>query len=499
MKSDSIDELDRIFNAVTSVVSGQEGIGRPIDFHGRALTLKVAKATTAKVSGDTPRTTKSHHIKQATASSQCVLCKGKHNVMMCDEFMAKPATERKAVAETHRLCYNCFGSHQSAKTCLTCKARHHTMLHEAYATSKVPEANALSAVRKNDSTKAILLATARVNVADRHGTPHTVRALIDQGSEVSLIAESLVQRLHLPRSRSSVSIIGIGGIRTGSTRGTVTLNLSSTVNETELTVIAFILPRLSLYQSAVAHGKTKWPHVEGLQLADPRFQADDPIELLLGAEVCSIILEEGLRKGGPQTPVAQRTLLGWILSSGCGDTSSPTPRTFPQCTVEHEMVSLVQRFWEQEQRASPPVALTPDEQLCEDNFARTYTRSATGRYVVKLPFTSPPTTLGETRKPAKKLLHAMEPKYGLDSRFGELYRAFLKEYEDMSHMTPMGETSNSPSRELYYLPHHGLDTNKINLSTRFSRIENISVEDDIRIKNKNVIFLASCWKEKDKL
>ena len=46
---------------------------------------------------------------------------------------------------------------------------------------------------------AILLTTARITVDDRHGDPHPVRVLIDQGSEVSLISEALIQRLRLPR------------------------------------------------------------------------------------------------------------------------------------------------------------------------------------------------------------------------------------------------------------------------------------------------------------
>ena len=55
----------------------------------------------------------------------------------------------------------------------------------------------------------------------------------------------------------------------------------------------------SLYQGTATTYKTTWPHIEGLQLADPQFSAADPIEMLLGAEVCSIILQEGLRKGDP--------------------------------------------------------------------------------------------------------------------------------------------------------------------------------------------------------
>lgn len=41
----------------------------------------------------------------------------------------------------------------------------------------------------------VLLATARVWVVDRAGARHAVRALVDPGSETSLIAESLAQRL----------------------------------------------------------------------------------------------------------------------------------------------------------------------------------------------------------------------------------------------------------------------------------------------------------------
>lgn len=44
---------------------------------------------------------------------------------------------------------------------------------------------------------------------------------------------------------------------------------------------------------------------------------------------------------------------------------------------------------------------------------------------MRLPFASPPTALVETRKPAERLLLAMERRGVLDSRFGELYRAFL--------------------------------------------------------------------------
>lgn len=170
--------------------------------------------------------------------------------MMCENFCSKSATERKAVAETHRLCFNCLGAHPiakclSMKTCTTYKARHHSLLHDAYVPPKSAEVTALSAVRL-DKNKAILLTTARVSVADRHGHQHTIRALIDQGSEVSLISEALMQHLRLPRSQSAVSIYGINGKCSGPSKGKVTLKITSLTSDTSFNVVAYILPRLSL-------------------------------------------------------------------------------------------------------------------------------------------------------------------------------------------------------------------------------------------------------------
>ncbi|XP_011068574.1 PREDICTED: uncharacterized protein LOC105154620 [Acromyrmex echinatior] len=350
----------------------------------RTLTLKAAKPRVTKGLGDPLRPAKSHVVKRVADAPGCVLCKGRHNVMVCEQFKSKSALERKSVAETHRLCYNCLGSHpvakcQSTKMCFSCKARHHTLLHEAYVAANPADASVLTAVRQDNECK-VLLAIARITVDDRHGDP--VRVLIDQGSEVSLTSEALIQRLRLPRSRAAISIFGIGSSSSGSCRGKVSLNLTSRINGARVTAVAFILLRFSLYQGAATTYKTTWPHIEGLQLADPQFSAADPIEMLLGAEVCSIIRQEGLRKGDPHTPVAQHTLLGWILSGACGENLPATPHRSFQCTDDHELTALVPRSWEQEKEPSASVSITPDEQRCKEFFAQTHSRTAARRYIV---------------------------------------------------------------------------------------------------------------------
>ncbi|KMQ84171.1 hypothetical protein RF55_18256, partial [Lasius niger] len=443
MKGDTADELSRIYHAITTAVNAAESIGRPIESHGmdlfnhvvielfdtrtrlewesstsdsfdppdhstllsfiskRILTLNAARPKNiAKPPGDSPRSAKAHLTKRGSDAASCAICKEKHSIMLCREFKAKPASERKSIVETNRLCFNCLGNHpvakcQSLKNCFTCKSRHHTPLHDAYDATKSAEVSTLSAVREREDQKAILLATARVAVADRYGNPHSIRALIDQGSEVSIISEALVQRLRLPRTQSAVSIIGIGGARSGSTRGKVKLALTSKATGAEFSAVAFILPRLSSYQGTKTTRSTAWPHIKGLTLADPHYLEDDPVDVLFGAEVYSIILEDGLRKGGPQAPIAQKTIFGWILSGGCGEALPLSLHGSLHCTADDELVKLVHLFWEREKEPAAPVTLTSDDEKCEDFFERTHQRSADGRYIVRLPFSSSPINLDE--------------------------------------------------------------------------------------------------------
>ncbi|XP_077278809.1 uncharacterized protein LOC143906540 [Temnothorax americanus] len=203
------------------------------------------------------------------------------------------------------------------------------------------------------------------------------------------------------------------------------------------------------------NGPATWPHLKGLPLADAQFLAGDPVELLLGAEVCSTILEEGLRKGGPHAPIAQKTAFGWILSGGCGASALHARGSF-QATADNEMADLVRRFWEQEAEPSTPAALTPDEQRCEDFYVQTHSRTETGRYVVRLPFSKTPTTLSKTCRPAERLLTAMERKFHRDARFGELYREFMREYEDLKHMELATVSPFNENEYGCFLPHHGV-------------------------------------------
>ncbi|XP_071579066.1 uncharacterized protein [Temnothorax nylanderi] len=512
MKGESVSDLRRIFHGVVSTVGALEGIGRPItngtdlfvhlmvelldsktrrewesslgktvvppsyeelrDFlQEQLMTHEVLRAARGEASSGKPgektsRSARANHVKaQGTdAGRSCPLCKKEHFLAFCDQYKRKTAQERREAATTHQRCLNCLGRHligecTSTKTCLKCSGRHHTSLHDAFSAVALPAPGTSStptvhvAKRLSAECAPVLLATARVLVMSCHGEYHPVRALVDPGSETSLISESLAQRLRLPRTPTSVAIYGVGGLRTGCARGRVAVTFASRIGQYTLTVSSLVLPKLSVYSGAAESGGGSWPHVDGLSLADPEFRARDPVELLLGAEAYASIVLADLRRGGPLEPIAQCTQLGWILMGAVGGCHAALAVSSLQCSATDELTEVVRRFWENEEPPRAPLPLTPDEQECEDFFVRTCQRLPCGRYQVRLPVRSEPPDLSSTRRAASRMLEVMERRFERDPAFRVMYHDFMDEYLALGHMTP---STVERGVNACFLPHHGV-------------------------------------------
>ncbi|XP_029175121.1 uncharacterized protein LOC114943637 [Nylanderia fulva] len=350
---------------------------------------------------------------------------------------------------------------------MKCSDKHHSSLHDAFTAVALPAAGPSSAMtthvarRPTVECRSALLATARVLVVDRAGTRHDVRALINPGSVTSLIAESLAQRLCLPRTPSSVAIFGVGGIQSGVSRGRTAVTVFSRDGHFALAASPLVLPRLTVY-GGILEGKARlWPHLDDLDLADSEFHRQDPVELLLGADVyLDIVMPEGLCRGGPQEPEALLTRFGWVLLGAVGACHITNPVSSLQCITVEDLAELVRRFWETEELPRAVLPLTADEQVCEDHFLRTHRRLADGRYQVRLPLRSRLPDLSSTHRAASRLLDVMRRRFNRDDNFGVLYRDFMSiifEYITFEHMTLAASTVASPGdHRISFLPHHGV-------------------------------------------
>ncbi|XP_011858553.1 PREDICTED: uncharacterized protein LOC105556088 [Vollenhovia emeryi] len=507
MKTESPSELRKLFHHMTSTVSALESIGRPITSsedlfvfltvemldprsrrewensigasaepptHKELLAFLEQRSHTLEAlhpsKGESVRAAQSHHVQAEPSKKQkerCTLCRKDHFLMMCDTFRGKSAGDRKRFVDDTQLCLNCLGKHKvseckSKRNCTVCEGRHHSSLHEACRSRAVEAAPAvgndvvstLVAQRQSGSRCAVLLATARIQARDRFGEMHSTRALVDQGSETSIVTEAFAQRLRLSRTRASIAIFGVGGRQINVANGRLEFEISPTNGGRTFPVSAIVLPRLTIYAGVSSLAMAEWSHLRGLELADPDYMSADNVEVLLGADVYAEILETGIRRGGAREPIAQRTALGWIVSGVAGPVTSHATTMLHQCSFGEPLAALVKRFWEQEEITVPDASLTREERECEERFVSTHTREPDGRYCVRLPTILPLPDCSSTRGVALQTLARLERRFKQQPHLKQGYEQFLSEYEQLGHMTRAGP-ANEQGR-VCYLPHHGV-------------------------------------------
>lgn len=412
-------------------------------------------------------------------TNDCSICSSNHYVANCPQHTSKSVQQRLALITKHKLCFNCLGPHRSSacritKRCLKCGHKHHTTIYQTkpvssnsnsdksnespLTSSKPAETHILHSSTKTQVVASpVLLATDQVTIVSHLGEKANARALIDQGSEISLISERLVQLLRFPRRKSFISLVGIGAQKSRRTKGLTTFLLRSHFDqESEIEVSAHILPKLTNSIPSVQLEERTWPQLQGLQLADENFLSPGPIDIILGAEVYAQIIENGVKKGKNNSPVAQRTKIGWIISGPHGSASSSEGLNCYHVSQNNDLYELLQRFWKLEEIPSMKTSsLSLEEQECEQHFSSTHTRDDKGRYIVRLPFKYPVSKLEESRTKALRILANLTRKLKNDPNFFNSYSAFLKEYQRLDHMTPVLDSEQEPLYS-YYLPHHGI-------------------------------------------
>lgn len=424
---------------------------------------------------------------------QCKCClEPLHPLYTCDKFLGMSVINRRDFVTLNRFCYNCLRPHlsrfcKSKSTCRECGGFHHTLLHNenlrnSYNTKsaaiikpcesdneelpKSQESNEISVLSStfydkhtSDKRKVVLLATAVVKIQNQQGRWIEIRALIDPGSEATFITESCVQRLNLSISQDDTLIAGLGGRACNRSQGRVNCVLKSRYEHSPiLTTNALILQQLTknLPSLSVSHDVVK--HFAEYQLADPTFHIKGKIDILIGSDIYdSILLDEPVIKSSSPFPGAIKTIFGWVLigkTVSGSEESSPISNFHVSCECDHEISDSLLKFWESEE---PPInnkLISLEDTHCENHFKDTHYRDSTGRFVVRLPFQLDPNALGNSHDSALRRFYAMERKLSRDAELKSMYSEFLREYQELGHMSIVKNPSLFD--KVYFIPHHGV-------------------------------------------
>ncbi|XP_071052897.1 uncharacterized protein [Onthophagus taurus] len=454
---------------------------------GRLHALEtIEQLANRKINQNSATYNKNSNEKSLNASpfkSACVLCQASHYLSGCQQYLTKTPNQRLDFVVSQNLCFNCLGPHlrkncRISKRCRICEKQHHTSLHDYKPSTdhtnshSQKDSNNLSIqlqvnaptftpisttsshlIHSHHVHTPVLLATALVGVTSHLGERRIVRALIDQGSEVSFILEGLVQQLKLPRHSKTIPISGIGSQQTSISHESVQIQLFSRINESyTFTEDALILSKLTAYLPQRNTVPLDFD-LSDILLAGPDFTSSKKIDLILGVGFYSKMIQTGIRKNHDGSLMAQQTSLGWILSGSFSSSPEELKAYGFQCSIDYEFLDLMQRFWKQEENlCNLPPCLSPEEVKCEEHFAKTYSRNSNGRFIVRLPFSKSPQELGNLYTAALQMFKRMELRFARHENLKKEYSKFMNEYLLLNHM----HLIPFPSLEIphYFLPHH---------------------------------------------
>ena len=177
----------------------------------------------------------------------------------------------------------------------------------------------------------------------------------------------------------------------------------------------------------------------------------------MGAGIFLDLLSIGQIKLGTGLPLLQKSILGWIVSGSITIQEETLNRKISQCTFSSTIDKIdkqLEEFWRiEELESSKP--WSQEEISCESFFSETTFRDPDGRLVVKLPMKMKKEVLGDSLQIATKRFLNLERKLVKNDTMYETYKDFMKEYEDLGHMTKI-KVDDLKNNIAYYLPHHAV-------------------------------------------
>lgn len=434
----------------------------------------------------------------STTNTVCPLCKGNHLLFKCSSFLTKSPQERYNFVKQNRNCVNCLSQTHNSKQCNSqvnchnCNKRHHTLLHFNNQSSNdpsnptnvnncnnFPSANrnvadslenspSSSQINRIASTNLahrvkglhldvkqtnILLSTVQLHILDFTGNYQIIRGLIDCGSQACFLSKQCANKLGLKPYQLSLSVQGLGQMQT---------NLSSAVqcsikpidNLTPVyNIEAVILENVCSQLPSSYISIENWSHISNLKLADTQFNKPGPIDILLGAEVFSQILKEGrITSNNKNLPTAIETVFGFVLMGNVENNISPQINSFFTSVECQTLDDTLKTFWEIEEVPHKKFISAEDE-LCENIFIKTHTRTNTGRYMVNLPFKHSEPFFEGSREIALRRFFSIERRLLSNPQLRKDYSAFIHDYIENNHCELILDETLQDCNT-FYIPHH---------------------------------------------
>ena len=390
----------------------------------------------------------------------CWVCQMPHKIWQCDQFQKKSIPDRRKLIKEKRCCYNCLSPKHSVKECKSkvscrhCKKRHHSSLHDPnYAGSNdTPEVES-NYGKSNEHT---YLQVIPITVSNGEKS-FKVNALLDTGSDTTLIKSSLASKLNLSGKSQTMRISNVLTKKQSFKSKSVNFTISSSSQDFNSAIPiqdAWVVDNLNVKMRPYNLPKLKkhCDHLRDISIVQP-LKGD--VEVLIGADTPEALLHLDFVKGSSNSdPMAVKTIFGWTLFGGRSSDRSITANFMSFEKLE----ASVERFWERESYATTsklsPALLTKDEKralsLLEEG-----TNLVEGRVEVAMLWKKDEVQLDNNRFLAEKRLLSTEKRLEKFPEIKGIYHSKIEEYITLGHVKKLSDAeAKSLSEKTNYIPHH---------------------------------------------
>ena len=425
-------------------------------------------------------------------TSNCVYCKGLHDIDDCEKFLKLSMKEKKDFLKHNALCFACYGMNHISKGCAkkrSCKVcnkyGHPTALHiDGFVLQK--SSDGIGTAEKNMSTlnnasvdfvnndPVVLHTILPVKVRGKDSN-HVVTtyAFYDGGSGGCFITEDLKEQLGISGDETSIQLGTMHGKSVVKTTALDDLTITDLNGDN-----AINLPRSFTRNSIpVSHKQipkpevmSHWHYLRKIAERIPEYKPYLKIGLLIGSNCPAAFEPLEVLPSQRDGPYAVRLRHGWTISTPLRinvdpESTNVTVNQIAVCPVEHvkEIIvpeTLIKMFevdFNDNADQDPCAHGHSQEDKRFMKIVEEVTQHVDGHYLVPLPFRHPNTKMPNNREQALKQALWQKKKMQRDERYHAHYRSFVNGMLDKNYArrVPKDILTATPGK-VWYLPHHGV-------------------------------------------
>lgn len=420
-------------------------------------------------------------ISTSNSNMFCTYCTRKgHSLENCTRLKDDDVETRWSTVTTKKLCFSCLkGNHQtmkcrSKKACGIngCTKPHNQFLHkesqgntsnsmplDTPGTSNLTNESVLTLTHPVDNN--VLLRMIRVRLYGKNETFLETTALFDEGSTVTLIDKSIIERLSLNGKIQPLCLQWTNNI--------VSKHENSILLNMEISGISGVAKRFTMknvrsvedlslpYQKVYASHWKKYHHLKGIPITDI---FERPM-ILIGQDNIRLSVARKISQGPENLPIATKTCLGWSLHGKYNDDLQKNSFSFHVCNQEtsdkmlHEMVKAsftTDAFGVSVNQTRMNKAETRAVDIMEKTAKR-----VGDNFEIGLLWKTDDISLPASKSTAFRRLQCIERQMEKDNDFGRKYRDNIKKYVDKGYARKLTkDEAKVEGPRCWYLPHFGV-------------------------------------------